>query len=152
MHEGQHDNTETTLHLGMFIEMVQDDGRLLTPFYFKDYPHPFPVRLISDLRDPFYLFVPHKPCNIFDQLCLVDLVWDLRNDDALPFCPGICLNKGPGPHLNDPTAGSVRVLNPLESMDKPCSRKVWAFYNPQQLFDGHIGIVDTNNQTINNLP
>ena len=49
--DGQKNDPEGGLHLGMFIELVKDDLGHLIAFQFDDDPHPFPIRFVPDIGD-----------------------------------------------------------------------------------------------------
>ena len=49
--EGQHDDAERRLHLGVLVELVQDDLGDLPPPQLHDDPDTFAVGLVADLRD-----------------------------------------------------------------------------------------------------
>src|ERR1039457_1499368 len=104
---GQHDDAEGGLHLGMFIELVEEYLRVFVLLQLYDDPHPVTVRFVPKVRNPLYLLLPHQFGNLFDQPRLVNLVWNLSNDDRLTFGLFLFFHPGPGAHLDDAPAGPV---------------------------------------------
>ncbi len=46
VHEGEHDGTESRLHLGVLVELVQHHGRHRVPLQLDDEPNPLPIALV----------------------------------------------------------------------------------------------------------
>ena len=105
--DGQHDDAEGGLHLGLLVELVEDDLRVLVPLQLDDDAHAVAVRLVAEVGDPFDLLLPHQFGDLLDQVGLVDLVGDLGDDDRLALGLLLGLDEGPGAHLDDAAAGPV---------------------------------------------
>ena len=57
VHQRQHDHAEGGLHRRVLVERVQDGHRGLVLLQLQHDPHPFPVRFVSQVRDPFDLLL-----------------------------------------------------------------------------------------------
>ena len=94
--DGQHDDPEGGLHLGVLVELVEDDAGSLVLFQIDDDPDAFPVGFIPQVGDPADLLFLDEFRNLLDEIGLVDLVGQLRDDDAFPVVPGVASRSGPG--------------------------------------------------------
>src|SRR5207247_1570721 len=95
--QGEHDRAEGRLHLRMLVELVQHDGRHGIALQVDDDAHPLAVRIILDVRDPVDLFVVRELGDLRDEIRLVHLIGNLRDDDLL-FARGLLLlDDGAGP-------------------------------------------------------
>ncbi len=70
----QENDTETVLHLGVFVELIDDNFGHVVPFDADGYPHTVTIRLIPDKTDPVDLFVADHTGDLLYQAGLVDLV------------------------------------------------------------------------------
>ena len=122
--DGQVDDAEGRLHLGLLVELVQYHLRVLVPFQFHDNAHAVPVRLVAQIGDPLDLLFPHQFRNLFNKLRLVHLVGDLGDNYRLALVLFLGLDKGPGTHLDDAAAGPVGLQYPLPAVDEAAGREI----------------------------
>ena len=80
----EEDDAEGRLHRRQRVELVQDDLGVLAALQLDDDPHAVAVGLVAQVGDPLDLLVVDELGDALDQLGLVDLVGDLRDDDRLP--------------------------------------------------------------------
>src|SRR5437762_2316590 len=85
--ERQHDDPEARLHLGVLVELVQDDLRDPAATQLEHDPDPLPVRLVANLRDALELLLLHELGDLLDEARLVHLVGQLADDDGLAPTP-----------------------------------------------------------------
>ena len=57
MDDGQHDDAEGGLQLGLLVELVEQHLGVLVPLELDDDPHPFAVRFVADIGDPLDLLL-----------------------------------------------------------------------------------------------
>ena len=85
--DGQEDDPEGALHGSQRVELVQDDLGVLAALQLDDDPDAVAVRLVPQVGDPLELFLVDELGDPLDQLRLVDLVGDFREDDRF-LVPG----------------------------------------------------------------
>ncbi len=106
--DGQEDHGEGLLHLGVLVELVEDDLGLRAAFERDEDAHAVAVGFVAELGagDVFdYLFVDELG-DALHELGLVDLVGDLLDDDGLATA-GDFFEAGLGAHHEAAAAGAV---------------------------------------------
>ena len=83
VNDRQHIETGIVLKRRILVKLVHHDTRIGFPLQVDDDPHTGPVRLIAQVRNTFKALVLDKISNTLDQLGLVHLIRDLRNDDPV---------------------------------------------------------------------
>ena len=123
---------ERRLERGMAVQVVQHHLGLLAALQLHDDPHPPPVRLVAEVRNPGEALVLDEVGDLLDEAGLVDLVGDLGDDDAVPpFAGG--LEIGDRPDLNDPAALVVGAHDAAPPVDPAPRREIGSGYQLQQL-------------------
>ena len=150
--DGQHDDPEGGLHLGVLVELVQDDRGGLVPLQVEDDADPLAVRLVPEVGDPADLLLLDEFGDLLDEVRLVDLVGKLGDDDALPVVPGILLDQGARPHPDDPPPRPVGGEDPLPAVDEPGRREVRPLDVVHQPVDGDFGVADQRDRPVDHLP
>ena len=98
--QGQHNNAEGVLKLGMLEELVQYYVGIGVVSEFNDHPHAFPVGFVSQVGNAFDLFILDQFRDLLDQVGLVDQVGKLRHHDpALAVSHGLDIRHSPGNDL-----------------------------------------------------
>ena len=123
---GQHDDAEGGLQLGLLVELVEQHLGVLVPLDLDHDPHPVAVGFVADFGDPLDLLLLDQFGNLLDQAGLVDLVGELGDDDRLAFGLLGRLHMGLGADLDDAATGGVGVLDPLTTVDGGAGGKVRA--------------------------
>src|SRR5215217_2417048 len=72
---------EALLHLGVLVEVVEDDLGHGLALQFDHYAHAVPVRLVAQVGDVLELAVLDQLGDLLQEVALVDLVRDLRDHD-----------------------------------------------------------------------
>jgi len=75
--DGEENDAEGGLQLGMLIELVQDGHGNFTLFQLNDDPHAFPVGFVADRGNALDLFFFDQLNNVLDEAGFVDLIGDL---------------------------------------------------------------------------
>src|SRR5262249_32211211 len=81
----QHDDAERGLHLGVFVELVEQDLRDLAATQLQHDANALTVGLVADVRDALDLLLARELGDLLDQRGLVHLVRQLGDDDG--FAP-----------------------------------------------------------------
>ncbi|OQC41772.1 MAG: hypothetical protein BWX64_00674 [Acidobacteria bacterium ADurb.Bin051] len=147
----EQDDPERRLHLGELVELVEDDLRDLAALDLEDDPDPFPVALVAQVGDPLDPLLAHQLGDLLDQPRLVRLVRQLGDDDRLPVAAAARLDRGTGPHLDDPPAGLVRLPDAVDAMDEAGGREVRAGERPEEPFERDPRLVDQQRERVADL-
>ena len=132
IHQGQHDNTEGILHLGVLVQQIQDHVGIGVPAQFNNYTGSFPVGFIPQIRNTVYFFLFVKLCDLFDQTGFINHVRKFCYDNTA-LSVGKCLDIRYGadsyfsascavslfdPHLSQDgcTCGEIRPLDDLKNL------------------------------------
>ncbi len=121
----KHDDAEGGLHLRVLVEIVQHNLGVCIALQVDDNPQAVAVGLIADVGDILELLIAHKVGNLFDQAGLVDLIRELRDDDALAVVPS-GLDTRLCPDENASPSRRVRFLHAFVAVDNSAGRKIGA--------------------------
>ncbi len=80
--DGQHDDAEVDLELGVLVEIVEDDFGLLAALQLEDDAHAVAIAFVANFRDAFDLLFVHQAGGGLDQPRFVHLIRDLGDDDG----------------------------------------------------------------------
>ena len=105
--DGQEDHREAFLHLGVFVELVEDDLMLGAALELDDDAHAVAVGLVADVGDVVDDLFGDELGDALDEVGLVDLVGDLGDDDGLAAA-GDGLEAALGAHHEAAAAGACR--------------------------------------------
>ena len=106
VHDGQEDDAEGVLELGVLVEVVQDDLGRLALLDVEDDAHAVAVALVADVGEALDALLLHELGDLLDEPGLVDLVGDLRDHDRLAVAL-LDLDLGPGAHDHGAAAGAI---------------------------------------------
>src|SRR5918998_1299216 len=123
VNEGHQVHAEALLHLGVLVEVVQDDLRHRLALELDDDPHPVAVRLVAQVRDIRELALLDELGDLLQQVALVDLVGDLGYHDLGPVALDL-LGVSPGLDLYRPAPSRHRVLDAAQPDDHAARREV----------------------------
>src|SRR5207253_11256457 len=76
----QHDDAERCPHLGVRVELVEEDLGYFAPAQFKHQTNALSVGLVPDLGDPFDFLLAAKLGDLLDYGRLVYLIWKFGDD------------------------------------------------------------------------
>ena len=123
IHKGQHVDRKARLHGGLGKETVQDHLGIGVSFQLDDHAHSVAVRLVAQIRDPLEALFVHLVGDVLDELALVDLVGQLRHDDA-GAALAVLLKLRAGAHDDLAAAGEIRLPDPAAAHDDAPGGKV----------------------------
>ena len=141
VNEREQDDAEGRLHLRVLIELVQHHLVGRVAFELNDDAHPVTVRLIAQIGDALEAPVLDELGDRLDQVGLVDLVGELRDDDRLAVALELLrLDLGADPQAA--AAGLIGVPDPVAPADDRARRKIRPLHMPRQPGRVEVGIVD----------
>ena len=121
--DGQEDHGEAFLHLGVLVELVEDDFVLRAALEFDDDAHAVAVGLIADVGDVVDDFFVDELGDALDEVGLVDLVGDLGDDDGLASA-GDLLEAALGAHHEAAATGLVGLGDVGAAVDEAAGGEV----------------------------
>src|SRR5690606_7804989 len=150
--QAHHVDAEHVLHLGLGVQVVEDDLGHLATTQLDDHTHAVLVGLVAQLADALELLFLDQLGNTLDQLGLVNLVGQLVDDDLLA-APDLVdiLDFAAGPDIDTTPAGLVGLDDSRTAIDDAGGGEVRARYVFHQLVDGDIRIGDDRQTAIDHL-
>jgi hypothetical protein len=121
---GERDDPEGRLQLRVFVEVIEDHLANFAALQVDDDAKTFPIRLVTDVGDPFEDLLADELRDTLDQPGLVDLVGDGVDDDGGPVAFLRDFHLRLRPHDHRSPAGERRLLNALPADDVSTRRKV----------------------------
>ena len=150
VHEGDINDTEVRLELGVLVEVVEHDLRHRTVLEVDDDAHALAVGLIAQVRDAFDLLLVHGLGNLLLEKALVDLIRDLGHDEALtPVL--VLLDVHLGAQRDRATARLIGFLDAVGAHDDAACREVRAGEHLHELVGRDVGVVDHQADRIDGL-
>ncbi len=121
--DGQEDHGEALLHLGVLVELVEDDFVLGAALELDDDAHAVAVALVADVGDVVDDFFVDELGDALDEVGLVDLVGDLGDDDGLAAA-GDVFDAALGAHHEAAAAGLVGLADVGAAVDEAAGGEV----------------------------
>ena len=137
----------------MLIEGVEHDLRVGVALAVDDDAHSVAARFVADVRNALDALVAHHVGDGLDELRLVDLIGDLRDDDAAPHVRARA-------HLLDLALGAdddaaltrpVRLADAAPAHDDAARGEIGRGDILHELVDGDLGVVDECNGAVDRL-
>ena len=152
--DGQHDDAEAVLELGVLVEVVEQHLAGLALAHVDHDAHAAPVALVADVGDPLDALVAHHLRDLLDEARLVDLVGDLGDHDRLAVAlPHLDLRLGP--HDHGPAAGAIGLADAGAAVEEPGGGEVGAGHARdhalQPLLRGEVLVPDHEGQGVHHL-
>jgi hypothetical protein len=147
----QEDDAERALHRGERVQLVEDDLGVLAALQLDDDPHALAVGLVAQVGDALDLLVVDELRDALDELRLVDLVRDLRDDDRFLVAARRLLHDRPGPDLHGAPPGLVRVADALGAVDEGAGGEVRAGEPLHELSEGRVRVLDQLDRRVDDL-
>ena len=123
--QGEHVHGERGLHLRLGKQPVEHDLGVGVLLELDNDAHAVAVGLVAQAGDAVELLITHLLGNVLDELALVDLIGQLRHDDAdAVVAPGLGL--GTGAHDDAAAAGGVGRADAAAADDDASGREVRA--------------------------
>ena len=148
--ERQHDDAEAVLQLRVLVELIEDDVRVRVAAQVDDDAHAAAVRLIVERRDALDLLVAHELRDLLDEARLVDLIRQLRDNDAR-LAVRQRLDAGVRAHLDDAAARRVRLADAVLTEDQASRREIRSLDDLHEVVDRRIRMVDEHQRAIDDL-
>ena len=152
--EGEVDHAEGRLHLGVVVQLVQHDVFHGVALQLQDDPHPFPVAFVAEVRnavDPFRL---DEQRDRFDEGGFADHVRDFRDHDSHSVVARL-LVVGPRANPDESAAVSIRVCDPLGSVQDPAGREVRSSDRPclriVEVDEPRVRVVDQDDERVDDF-
>ncbi len=137
-----HVDAEYALQRRLFVEVIQDDFAHFAGSQLNHDAHAVFVRFVTEFADALDALFANKIGNLLDQAGLVDLVWQLRDDDGFFAALVDRLDRGSRPHMDPTTTGLVGGIDPACTINDAGRRKIrtWdvlhqARYIDRRIFD-----------------
>ncbi len=148
--ERQHDHPERVFQLRLLIEIVDDHLGNGVAFQFHDDSQSFLTRFVTQITDPLEFLVVNQMCDLFEEIGLVYVVRDFRDDDtflaALHF-----FDTHAATHLDATATRGEVVLDALMAANHPTGREIRSFNQLGQRFQFQLRLVDQRTAGINDL-
>ena len=137
------DHGKALLHLGVLVELIQDDLCFRTALEADDDAHTVTVTLIAEIvfgniGDD---FIVDQFGNALDQFGFVDLIGNLGDDDRLPAALQL-FDRCLGAHKEAPSAGFVGLGDTSAPIDETAGRKVRALHVLQHFGQTCLRVLD----------
>ncbi len=150
VHQCQHDNAEAGLQSGLLKEVVQHHLGVGILFQLDDHPHTVAVGLVPQVGNAVQALVLDLLGNVLDELALVDLIGQLRNDDPHPVLAEF-LEFRSGPHHHLAAAGGVGGADAAAAHDDAAGGEVRAGDVLHQIRQGGLRVIQHTDAGINDL-
>ena len=148
--DGQHDHPEADLHLGVLVEVVEDDLGLLAALELQHDAHALAVAFVADVGDALDFFVVDQVGNLLDQPGLVDLVGNLGDDDA-DLVAGALFDAGFGADVEAAAPGAVGLLDALLAKEDAGGGEVRPRHQLHNLLQGGVGLAQQQRSGVENF-
>ena len=148
--DGQHDDADGILKLGVLIELVQHHLRVGVLAHIDDDAHSLAVGLIvqvADALDPLFL---HEVCDVLDQAGLVHHVGDLGDDD-LGAAVLLLLNGGAAAQGDLAAAGGIGSTDAAAAHDDAGGGEIRALDVFHQAGQVDVRVLDIGHTAVNDL-
>ena len=127
---------------GVLEEIVEHFHRLRIALQLDDGSHPGAIGLVAEIADAVELALADLFGDPLQERSLVDLVWQLGDDDLVAAAAGRFLDEGLGADHDASAPGGIGRLDPFPAEDRSAGREVRAGDDLHQVLDRGLGIVD----------
>ncbi len=123
VHQRQHDHAKGCLQLRVLVQIVQDHFRIRVTAEVDDDAQTVAVRFVPDVGDVLEFFLVDHVRDLFDQVRLVHLIRNLRDNNALPVVLS-GFDGCAGAHHDASASGGVCAFDPFVAVDDAARRKI----------------------------
>ena len=120
----QEDDAKTGLHIGVFIKLVNHHFSELIAFKPNGHTHTISVGFIPNIGDAGNHFIPDQLGDLFHQLGLVHLVWQLRDHNGFLAVFFVLLHLDFSPQRDNTPAGVIGFKNPFGAVNLSICGKI----------------------------
>src|SRR5581483_712159 len=149
--QGQHDDPEGRLELGVLVKVVQHDQGDLAALELNDDPDAVAIRFVAQVRDAFGPPVLDELGDFLDQVGLVDLIGNLGDDQPLAIGPLVALDVDLRPQGQQTPARFVSLLDPLRAVDEAGGREIRAGDLLHQLRDRYVRVLQQQEEAVDDF-
>ena len=114
---------------------------------FNHYTHTLTIAFIAQISDAINDFILHQLSDTFNQPGLIDLIWQLGNNDPA-FIFRHWFNMSLSSDFYHTTAGCISTVNPFIAKNHGSSWKIRPLDCCHQLRNFHLRIINQHDQTI----
>ncbi len=139
--DGEVDDAEADLQLGVFVEVIEDDLGLFAALQLENDAHAVAVAFIADLGNAFDPLLVDQRGGVFDQTRFIDLIRNFLDDDALAVLAHR-LDAGLGANAKTAAAGAEGVEDALAAEDDAAGGEVGAFDDLDNFLERSVGLAD----------
>ncbi len=151
VHDGDHVDAKTVLHLGVFVQLVEQHVGILAAFQLDHRTHPGLVRFVADFGDAFQAFLANHLADLHQQIRLVHLIGQLVDDDRLTLATTDVLEVAARTHDHATASCAIPFLHPCQTVDETGGRKIGRGHIFDQLLDIHFGILEQRETRIDHF-
>ncbi len=148
--DGQHDDAEVHLQLGVLVEIVENHFGLLAALQLEDDAHAVAIALVANFRNAFDLFLVHQAGRGFDQPGLVHLVGDFGDDDGLAILAEF-FGRGLGAQLERAAALGEVIENALAAENESAGGEIRTLHQIHDLAQVRVGLLHQQNGGVDDL-
>ena len=150
--QSDHVDAKHGLQLRVFVQVVQHYIGYFAAAQLDDDAHAVLVGLIAQFGNALNFLVAHQFGNLFQQSRLVDLVWQLGDDNGLLVVAADIFNMRPRTQVYASPACGVGLVDPARAIDHGRGRKIRARYVLDQIANFHFRIVDQGHAGRHDFP
>ena len=112
----------------------KDNLREFSLPYLDHDSHSFSIRLIPDICDSFDLFAVDQGSDILQKPAFIDLIWNLGDDDPVPFVLSTSFDHGTRSEADDSLSRFIGALDSLQTKYISASGKIRAGHKLHDFF------------------
>ena len=150
VHQGQHIDRKARLQGRLGKEAVQDHLGVGVLFQLDDDAHAVAVGLVAQVGDALEALVVHLVGNILDELFFIDLIGELRDDDAHTVLP-VLLKFGAGADHDAAAARGVGRPDAAAAHDDAAGREVRPLDVLHQIGELAVGVFEHADAGVDDL-
>ena len=159
--DGERVDAERRLQRGQLIQLVEHDLPRRVALELDHHTHPVTVGLVAEVADALDALLADELSDLLEELGLVDLIRQLRDDDhlAVVLVAGDRLDGRARPHHDAPAPGVQRRADAGRAVDEPGRREVGPLHAEaprrrlvdHQLIDGDLGALQDAQRRVEDL-
>ena len=148
--DGEHPHARAVLQIGVLVEVVQHNVRVVTALYFKNDAHAGAVALVADIADALDLLLVDQVRSLLDQPGLVDLIRNLADHDCVAVLAQL-LNLDLGAHQDVTAPGGVGLPDTRRAAQDAARREVRSLHHRDDALKPRVGVLDQLDRGVHQL-
>ena len=150
VHNGQHDDAESGLHLGIGVQLVQHDLGRGIPLHINDDVHTVAVGVVLHVGNAVHPLFLHQIGNALNEAGFVHLIGDFRDHNLEPAV-FLFLNFRTGADGNPSPAGAIGSADTGAAHDNAAGGEVRPLDGFHHLVQGGVGVIDQAAHTVDDF-